>query len=71
LVSIWGDGAWTASVQTDSAEVLADNIVTPPLADAVENVVYPQHVAGWGLSKRLADADDKLTAAVDFASKPD
>ena len=67
LVSIWGDGAWTASVQTDSAEVPADNIVTPPLADAVENVVYPQHIAGWGLSKRLVDAGDKLTAAVEFA----
>lgn len=67
LVSIWGDGAWTASVQTDSAEIPADNIVTPALADAVENVLYPQHIAGWGLSKRLADAGDKLTAAVEFA----
>ena len=27
LVSIWGDGAWTMSVQTDVAEVPADNIV--------------------------------------------
>ncbi len=67
LVSIWGDGAWTASVQTDVAEVPADNIVTPPLANAVEYVLYPQHVAGWGLSRRLVDDADKLDAGIDFA----
>lgn len=67
LVSIWGDGAWTASVQTDVAEVPADNIVTPPLANAVEYALYPQHVAGWGLSKRLVDDKDKMNAGVDFA----
>lgn len=67
LVSIWGDGAWTASVQTDVAEIPADNIVTPRLADKVNDVLYPQHIAGWGLSKRLADAGDKLTAALEFA----
>jgi ABC-type glycerol-3-phosphate transport system substrate-binding protein len=67
LVSMWGDGAWTASVQTDSAQVPADNIVTPMLADAVEEVLYPDHIAGWGLSKRLVDGGEKLTAAVDFA----
>lgn len=67
LVSIWGDGAWTASVQTDSAKVVSDNIVTPFLADAKEKVLYPQHIAGWGLSKRLADQKDKLTASLDFA----
>jgi hypothetical protein len=67
LVSMWGDGAWTASGQTDTADIPADNIVTPRLADAVEDVLYPQHIAGWGLSKRLADAGDKLTAALEFS----
>ena len=67
LVSIWGDGAWTASVQTDVAEVPADNIVKPPLANAVDYVLYPQHVAGWGLSRRLAENPAKLDAGVDFA----
>jgi ABC-type glycerol-3-phosphate transport system substrate-binding protein len=67
LVSIWGDGAWTASVQTDTAEVPADNIVTPMLADRVADVLYPQHIAGWGLSKRLADGGNKLNAALEFA----
>lgn len=67
LVSIWGDGAWTCSVQTDSAQINADNIVTPRLANKVNDVVYPDHIAGWGLSKRLADTGDKLTGALDFA----
>jgi ABC-type glycerol-3-phosphate transport system substrate-binding protein len=66
-VSIWGDGAWTASVQNDVAEVPTDNIVTPLLADAVENVLYPQHQAGWGLSKRLADDPEKLEIALEYA----
>lgn len=67
LVSMWGDGAWTASVQNDSADVPADNIVIPRLANAVEDVLYPQHIAGWGLSKRLADTGNKLDAALAFA----
>jgi ABC-type glycerol-3-phosphate transport system substrate-binding protein len=67
LVSIWGDGAWTASSQTDSADIPADNIVTPRLADAVNDVLYPQHISAWGLSKRLADSGNKLTAALEFA----
>jgi ABC-type glycerol-3-phosphate transport system substrate-binding protein len=67
LVSIWGDGAWTASVQNDVAAVPTDNIVTPRLADAVADVLYPQHQAGWGLSRRLADDPDKLEAALEFA----
>jgi ABC-type glycerol-3-phosphate transport system substrate-binding protein len=67
LVSIWGDGAWTCSVQTDSAQINADNIVTPRLANKATDVLYPDHIAGWGLSKRLVDAGDKLTSAVDFA----
>lgn len=68
LVSIWGDGAWTASVQNDVAEIPTDNIVTPPLANAVENVLYPQHIAGWGLSRRLVEDADKLQAGIDYAS---
>ena len=67
LVSIWGDGAWTASVQTDSAEIPADNIVTPRLANKVNDVLYPQHIAGWGVSKRLAEEDSKLEPAFAFA----
>jgi ABC-type glycerol-3-phosphate transport system substrate-binding protein len=67
LVSIWADGAWSAAVQTDVAEIPADNLVTPPLADAVENVLYPQHVGGWGLSKQLVDDPDKLQTSVDLA----
>jgi hypothetical protein len=67
LVSIWGDGAWTASVQTDVAGIPCDNFVTPALANAVEYVLYPQHIAGWGLSKRLTDAPDKLQAGVDLS----
>lgn len=67
LVSIWGDGAWTAGVQTDVAEIPADNIVTPILADAVEEALYPQHIAGFGLSRRLADDPEKLDAAIAFA----
>jgi multiple sugar transport system substrate-binding protein len=67
LVSMWGDGAWTASVQTDSADVPADNIVIPRLANKVEDVLYPQHIAGWGLSKRLAGTGPKLDAALEFA----
>jgi len=67
LVSIWGDGAWTASVQNDVAEVPADNIVTPLLADAVDEVLYPQHQAGWGLSRRLSDEPEKLEAAIEYA----
>lgn len=67
LVSIWGDGAWTASVQSDVAGIPCDNIVTPKLANAKEYVLYPHHIAGWGLSKRLANNPEKLKAALDFA----
>lgn len=68
LVSIWGDGAWTAGVQQDVAEVPTDNIVLPKLENAVEYVLYPQHIAGFGLSKRLANNLDKLKMALDFAT---
>ncbi|MBX3011309.1 MAG: extracellular solute-binding protein [Caldilineaceae bacterium] len=67
LVSMWGDGAWTASVQTDSAEIPADNIVTPRLANKVNDVLYPQHIAGWGISKRLVDDSSKLQPAFEFS----
>jgi len=67
LVSIWSDGAWTASAQTDVAGIPAKNFATPPLANAKEYVLYPQHIGGWGCSKRLVDDADKLTASVDFA----
>jgi len=67
LVSIWADGAWTASAQTDVAGIPAQNFATPPLANAKEYVLYPQHIAGWGCSKRLVDSADKLQASVDFA----
>jgi len=67
LVSIWGDGAWTASVQNAVANIPTDNIVTPKLASASENIQDPDHIACWGLSKKLANQKDKLQPAVDFA----
>ncbi|MGQ9554497.1 MAG: ABC transporter substrate-binding protein [Anaerolineae bacterium] len=67
LVSIWGDGAWTASVQKTVAGIPTDNIPTPKLANAAENIQNPDHIACWGLSKRLAGATDKLKPAIDFA----
>lgn len=67
LVSIWGDGAWTASVQNNVAQVPTDNIATPPLANAVEYVLYPQHIGGWGLSRRLTSDPNKLDAGIAFA----
>lgn len=41
--------------------------MTPPLADAIEYVLYPQHVAGWGIPKRLVDDAAKLEAGLDYA----
>ena len=67
LVSIWGDGAWTAGVQIDVAKIPADNIVTPYLTAAKKQVLYPQHMAGWGLSKRLAQSPEKLKMALEYA----
>ena len=67
LISMWGEGAWTASIQTQTAGIPADNIVTPRIADGVTDDLYPDHIAGWGLSKRLADEWDKLVIALDFA----
>jgi ABC-type glycerol-3-phosphate transport system substrate-binding protein len=67
LVSIWGDGAWTCGVQTDVAGIPADNIVTPYLANAKEKVLFPQHMAGFGLSKKLASDPTKTGLAVSYA----
>jgi ABC-type glycerol-3-phosphate transport system substrate-binding protein len=67
LISMWGDGAWTAGVQNQTADIDADNIVTPPIAGAVNDDLHPDHIAGFGLSKRLADDRDKLQIALDFA----
>ena len=47
--------------------VPADNIVAPLFADAVEQVMYPGHFAGWGLSKRLAGSPN-MDAAFEFAN---
>ena len=67
LISIWGEGAWTASVHAQTAGIRADNIVTPRIADGVTDDLYPDHIEGWGLSRRLADEWDKLVIALDFA----
>jgi len=67
LVSMWGDGAWTCGAQTDVAKIPADNIVTPFLANAKVKALYPQHMAGWGLSKRLAKEPAKMKVALDYA----
>jgi ABC-type glycerol-3-phosphate transport system substrate-binding protein len=67
LVSMWSDGAWTAGVQQTVAKIPTDNIVTPFLNGAKEKVLYPQHMAIWGLSRKLVDSNDKLKASVDYA----
>ncbi len=68
LVSMWSEGAWSASAQNDAAGLDCDNFGTPPMANAKKNVLYPEHIAAWGLSKRLADApSEKLQAALDYA----
>jgi ABC-type glycerol-3-phosphate transport system substrate-binding protein len=66
LISITGQGAWTASAMTDVNELPSDNIVTPPLAGAEEYVLYPDHIACWGLSQRLVEDKQKLQASLDF-----
>ncbi|MEM7133884.1 MAG: extracellular solute-binding protein [Chloroflexota bacterium] len=65
LVSTLSNGAWAGSWMGESG-VPADNIVAPLFADGVEEVMYPGHFAGWGLSKQLADSA-KLAAAFEFA----
>ena len=59
------NGAYTiASAESQVPELDADGIPLPPLADAVENVVSPFNIAVVTLSRRLADAPEKLDAAV-------
>jgi hypothetical protein len=41
--------------------------VTPRIADGVTDDLYPDHIAGWGLSKRLVGDWDKLVVALNFA----
>ena len=67
LVSIWGDGAWTAGFQIDSAGVPADNIVCPVLQNATEKVLYPDHIGIWALSRQLKNNQDKMKVALDYA----
>jgi ABC-type glycerol-3-phosphate transport system substrate-binding protein len=67
LISIWGNGAWTAGVLQQTADIPTDNYVTPPIADGVNDDLYPDHIAGFGLSKRLSDDQEKLQQALDFA----
>jgi ABC-type glycerol-3-phosphate transport system substrate-binding protein len=54
------NGAYAIS-NTESLypEFDADGFATPPLAEAVENVVYPAHMGVVTLSRRLADDDTK------------
>jgi ABC-type glycerol-3-phosphate transport system substrate-binding protein len=66
LVSMWGEGAWTASVQAETNGISTDNIATPRVADGVTDYLFPDHVAGWGLSRRLADEPARLQLAIDL-----
>jgi ABC-type glycerol-3-phosphate transport system substrate-binding protein len=66
LISMCAQGAWTASSQTDAQKIPSDNIVTPPLSNAKKYVLYPDHIACWGLSRRLAKDQAKLKAALDL-----
>ena len=66
LLSTLSNGAWAGSWMGESG-VPADNIVAPLFADAVEQVMYPGHFAGWGLSKRLAGSPN-MDAAFEFAN---
>ena len=47
----------------------ADGISTPPLADAVENVIYPAHMGVVTLSRRLADDERSGTIALASSSR--
>jgi hypothetical protein len=68
LISMWGDGAWTASVQNETAGIEADSVVTPRIADGVTDDLYPDHITGWGLSRQLVDDVDRLGVAIDVAT---
>ena len=67
MIGIWTEGAFTMSILRDVSGIESDIMPTPMLADRVEDVLYPQHAACWGLSKRLVDAGDKLEGALDYA----
>jgi ABC-type glycerol-3-phosphate transport system substrate-binding protein len=67
IISIWGEGAWTASVQKQTAGIATDNVVTPRVADGVADDLHPGHLAGWGLSPQLAADWAKLAVAAGFA----
>jgi ABC-type glycerol-3-phosphate transport system substrate-binding protein len=67
VISICAQGAWTGSFMTDTQKIPSDNIVTPPLPNAKKHVLYPDHIACWGLSKRLAKEPQKLKATLDLA----
>jgi hypothetical protein len=67
LIGIWTEGAFTMSILKDVAGVDSYIQATPMLANRVEDVLFPQHGACWGLSKRLVDDQDKLKAALDYA----
>ena len=56
------NGAWTIGVSLP--ETTPNGFATPPLTDAVEDVVYPEHIAVTTLSRRLADDDVKLEHCV-------
>lgn len=66
MISMCAQGAWSAASMTDANKLPSDNIVTPPLANAKKNLLYPDHIACWGLSKRLASDQAKLNAALDL-----
>lgn len=66
------NGAWTIGVSDEALK--ADGILTPMLADKVNDVVYPEHIAVTTLSRRLADNDAKLQHCVGIVKelyKPD
>ena len=65
LVSMCSYGAWAVSLFNDIYEVPLDGFGSPPLADAVEDVVLPGHYAAWAGSKRLAEDQEMAMVAVD------
>ena len=56
------NGAWTIGVSEEAVE--ADGIPTPLLAEASNEVYYPEHIAVTTLSRRLSDDDAKLQHCV-------
>ena len=67
-VSTQGAGSWTAAwSESQSPDLDSDSIPLPPLLNAAEDVVTPYNIAVVTLSRRLADAADKLDACVGIA----